>query len=417
MNPAFRKKIPMFILFCILLGIVFYFVTSNSNFGKVDPYPAGSGTSKVGYAMSSSWDSVWTANSNLKNFFFPDPNGTEAVPNVPRYKYDLPTAAYVPANISVTAYNEIVNTTRFPLEDYRTLESDFNAPSSITNVSYGGEYGLFNYIIHNDQRITAYMSNDFKLIPLELKSTATVGVYQAQKIDMSNIKSILGISLTTYNLGYYTLNSMGSALSTAQTVLSNLAATTPTDLPALSFNNAILVPTNMTVTSAVGTAGSNNASWSTNPINNFYKLRLKIIIGVLTSMHLLLNGSPAVIPDNFSGAMPTTASLGNTYPTGAAGTTTAAPTRAKGPEGWSIAYDLKNIYNPGVNSSAAYKPWYWTNTVTPTSVGGTANANMVAFESKHIPSNYVLHSLYLIVTARNSWINNIISSPTNLKKI
>ena len=58
----------MFILFCILLGIVFYFVTSNSNFGKVDPYPAGSGTSKVGYAMSSSWDSVWFASSNLKNF-------------------------------------------------------------------------------------------------------------------------------------------------------------------------------------------------------------------------------------------------------------------------------------------------------------------------------------------------------------
>ena len=66
MNSEFKKKLPMIILFCLLLGLVFYLLTSSSGFAKVNNSTTGK---NKGFAAASTWDSSWTGIS-FSDFIF-----------------------------------------------------------------------------------------------------------------------------------------------------------------------------------------------------------------------------------------------------------------------------------------------------------------------------------------------------------
>ena len=399
MNPDFKKKLPMIILFCILLGFVVYLLTNSSGFGSVQNYPG------KGYVQANTWnvDSWLKGDGDYSRFIFPDlsvsyPNGS-----LQGYGSNAinPVSGYTDATIFVTSFGAQTSptTTSYALEDYTNpLQSQFTI--TINTQKLDGEFGLFNYILQTDQRIKAYMDNDTKLLPLTLttggSSLISVGTARTNVLGTTN-------PANSYKIPYYTREGV---VKTDYMDIGKLSGKSSFD--AISFNQALLIPADFNIKKPFGTFGYNGAKIGSGNFTSQAKLRLQIILGVLTAMHLLLNGSPATIASGGSGSMPIGAI--QDYPSG----TPAAPTTGSGPAGWSIAYDLANIYNPNSNPDASYVPYYWTRNLTG---GAVLPTPTYRWSPEVLPTPYVLHALYLILNARNSWLNSWIASPTVMRNL
>ena len=364
MNQAFKKKLPMIILLCIMLGLVFFLLNS-SGFGAITT----SGNPLAG--TPSTWTNDWSAATDYAKFLFPDPYLTTTAA---AYGFTTPTARYTINNIFVTSYIAIAAISgSIPAATAALDYTSVSSQSNYTYVPYTGvtlyaEYALFNLCMHQDTRIAAFMNNDYPLIPLLLTApTVSGGIYTAGIISASSMSTNLNSTV----LSYYT--NIGNASTTYFTPATGGGTYgSGNGNGAISFNQAIAIP------AVVGTPGSNqkSANATSSVGTNYQRVRLNIILGVLTAMHLLLNKSPASIP------------TGGTLQSGVNGRTD------------SISYDLINIYNPANNPLAPS---------TSYTIPSNWSSSISSFGQSTIPTFNVLHAMYMTLMARDNWINGLLA--------
>ena len=418
MNPKFKRKLPMIIFFCILLGLVIYLLSSQSQFSAP--------------LLSSSWS---TSTTNSKDYFgqyykfiFPDPAtpvGWDEVTNSYGFvvNQSSSTLNHDWTKFTITSFGPYTipnasSSTSFILEG--GPQSNNMYYNSYFGTNFGGvdnivrsyqingkelasEYGLLNFIMQNDMRIAAFMNNDQPLLPLVLSNrTTSSGAFYANPIICGSNKQYLLRDI----LFYYIWNKPDLSFR----YVDDASTSTTTYYAPISINEALLIP------AKAGVKGSNNTN--TAPNNNT-KVRLQIILGVLTHMHILLNNTPNKLPlfssfngksfsDDTSLKNATSSVSSSSFPLSSSNLNISGECNYfYNADSFSIMQDLRTVYNISYGSSVegTNTPPFWGG--KPIDVFGRNTQWDGAYS---VPTPNVARAINILLMARDAWINKMITN-------